>query len=69
MSCHMHRHSAALFSGVAIPTYTCLTPPFSPQILSVVQIPGSGDRESICLPSLCVEHNYSNVLSQLVMKL
>ncbi|XP_037076514.1 uncharacterized protein LOC119097576 [Pollicipes pollicipes] len=39
------------------------------QILSVVQIPGGGDRESICLPSLSVEHNYSNILSQLVMKL
>ncbi|KAF0296047.1 hypothetical protein FJT64_006511 [Amphibalanus amphitrite] len=38
------------------------------QILSVVQIPGGG-RETICLPSLSVEHNYSSVLSQLVMKL
>ncbi|XP_037088875.1 uncharacterized protein LOC119109367 [Pollicipes pollicipes] len=39
------------------------------QILSVVQIPGNTDRETICLPSLSVEHNYANILSQLVMKL
>ncbi|KAF0290488.1 hypothetical protein FJT64_011314 [Amphibalanus amphitrite] len=39
------------------------------QILSVVQIPGTTDRETICLPSLSVEHNYANILSQLVMKL